>query len=36
VLRQTGDAEGSKAAFEEGARVKKKREAEQAELLRKK
>ena len=36
LLRITGDTEGSKAAFAEGARVKAKKEAALAETLKKK
>jgi hypothetical protein len=34
ILRVQGDLEGSKQAFAEGARIKLKKEAEQAETLR--
>lgn len=34
ILRIQGDLEGSKQAFAEGARIKQKKEAEQAESLR--
>jgi cytochrome c-type biogenesis protein CcmH/NrfG len=34
ILRAQGDVEGSKKAFAEGARIKSKKEAEQAEMLR--
>jgi hypothetical protein len=33
VLRTKGDLEGSKLAFAEGARIKKKKDAEQSEAL---
>ena len=36
LLRITGDGEGSKAAFEAGAKAKARKEAEQADLLKKK
>jgi hypothetical protein len=36
VLRLQGDPEGSKRAFAEGARIKDKKEAEQAKALRQK
>ena len=36
VLRMKGDVEGSRQAFAEGARTKAKKEAEQAEMLKKK
>ena len=36
VLRMQGDLEGSKQAFAEGARLKQKKDAEQAETLRRK
>jgi hypothetical protein len=36
VLRMRGDLEGSKQAFAQGARIKQKKDAEQAETLRRK
>jgi hypothetical protein len=36
ILRAKGDLEGSKKAFAEGARIKSRKEAEQAKMLRSK